>query len=122
MTSDDGWSDSALRDVRSYTLTGGRTRPRHALNLTTCLITRPARQPAQRSPEIAELLGHCSHGPRCVAEIAAVMHQPAQVIKVLISDLLDADALALANPSAPVTDDAEVELLEALLHGLRRKV
>ncbi|OEJ29007.1 hypothetical protein AS594_35910 [Streptomyces agglomeratus] len=118
----DGWSDAALRDVRPYTVTGGRTHPRHALNLTTCLITRPTRQPVQQSAEIAELLFHCSGGPRCVAEIAAVMHQPAQVIKVLVSDLLDADALAFANPSGPVTDDAEVELLEALLDGLRRKV
>ncbi|MGW7199404.1 DUF742 domain-containing protein [Streptomyces chryseus] len=118
----DGWSDAALRDVRPYTVTGGRTHPRHALNLTTCLITRPARQPVQDSPEIAALLFHCSGGPRRVAEIAAVMHQPAQVIKVLVSDLLDADALALSNPAGPGTDKAEVDLLEALLDGLRRKV
>ncbi|MFD0427521.1 DUF742 domain-containing protein [Streptomyces zhihengii] len=37
-----GWADGSLGDVRPYTITGGRTRATHALQLTTCLITRPA--------------------------------------------------------------------------------
>ncbi|MBM9624640.1 DUF742 domain-containing protein [Streptomyces zhihengii] len=117
-----GWADGSLGDVRPYTITGGRTRANHTLQLTTCLITRPASPgTVHPSPEGEALLLHCSGAPRSVAELAALSHQPVQVVKVLIGDLLDCDALARANP-ASTEADPDVYLLEALLHGLRTRL
>ncbi|MET9111632.1 DUF742 domain-containing protein [Streptomyces zhihengii] len=117
-----GWADGSLGDVRPYTITGGRTRATHALQLTTCLITRPAAPgTVHPSAEKEALLLHCSGAPRSVAELAALSRQPVQVVKVLIGDLLDCDALARANPAGAGTDP-DVHLLEALLHGLRTRL
>ncbi|WP_434598500.1 DUF742 domain-containing protein [Streptomyces sp. A5-4] len=112
-----------MEDVRPYTITGGRTHSNHLLHLTTCLITRPAapRAALLPSPECEALLLHCSGVPRPVAELAARLGQPVQVVKVLIGDLLDCDALALANPYGATPDD-DVQLLEALIHGLRSRL
>lgn len=118
-----GWSDGSLADVRPYTITGGRTHSPHPLHLTTCLITRSAvYRGAHLSPESEALLLHCSGVPLSVAEIAARLHQPAQVVKVLVGDLLDCDALALANPYSAARDDVDVALLEALIHGLHTRL
>ncbi|MGW1895413.1 DUF742 domain-containing protein [Streptomyces sp. NPDC002004] len=113
-----GWADSALGDVRPYTVTQGRTRPHHPLHLTTCLVTRPATGQLLMNLEHESLLMLCSGAPRSVAELAGRLHQPVLTIKVLISDLLDAGALALANPAGPA--DPDIRLLEALLDGLHR--
>ncbi|MFE9121394.1 DUF742 domain-containing protein [Streptomyces sp. NPDC007172] len=118
----DGWATSSLSDVRPYTVTGGRTRSRHVLGLTSCLITRPAApDTAHPSTEAEALLLLCSGAPRSVAELAALSHQPVQVVKVLIGDLLDCDALARANPQGAGADP-DVHVLEALLHGLRTRL
>ncbi|MFD6967877.1 DUF742 domain-containing protein [Streptomyces sp. NPDC059949] len=117
-----GWANSSLDDVRPYTVTGGRTRSRHTLHLTSCLSTRPAAPgTAHASPEGEALLLLCSGVPRSVAELAALSHQPVQVVKVLIGDLLDCDALAWANPDGTGAEP-DVHLLEALLHGLRTRL
>ncbi|MFD7537531.1 DUF742 domain-containing protein [Streptomyces sp. NPDC059819] len=117
-----GWANSSLDDVRPYTVTGGRTCPRHELQLTSCLITRPAGPGTPYpSPEGEALLLHCSGSPRSVAELAALSHQPVQVVKILIGDLLDVDALARANPDSAGAGP-DVHVLEALLHGLRTRL
>ncbi|MEU5239775.1 DUF742 domain-containing protein [Streptomyces lydicus] len=117
-----GWSDSSLEDVRPYTITGGRTGSKHLLHLTTCLITRSAAPgTAHPSPEGEALLLHCSGAPLSVAELAARIHQPVQVVKVLIGDLLDCDALARVNPYSTAAEP-EVHLLEAVIHGLRARL
>jgi hypothetical protein len=115
------WSDSALGDIRPYTLTGGRTHhPNHQLHLTSCLVTRPAARQLPANTESEELLLHCAGTPRSVSELAGRLHQPVQVVKVLIGDLIDADALVLANPAGPA--DPDKHLLEALLNGLRTRL
>jgi hypothetical protein len=107
--------------VRPYTLTGGRTRPRHTLRLTTCLLTRPASGPVPSGAESETLLMLCSGSPRSVAELAGHLHQPVQVIKILLCDLLDAQALALANPAAPSgSAGPDIHVLEALLDALHK--
>ncbi len=117
MGSRGGWSDSTLGDVRPYAITAGRTRPTHPLHLTTCLFTRPAARPVRMNLEHESLLLLCSGAPCSVAELAARLHQPVQVVKVLISDLLDAEALTFANPAGPADPDAD--LLERLLDALQ---
>ncbi|MFI0219098.1 DUF742 domain-containing protein [Streptomyces lydicus] len=118
-----GWTDSSLGDVRPYTVTGGRTHSNHPLQLTTCLIARPAAPGTPYpSPEGEALLLHCSGAPRSVAELAASLHQPVQVVKVLIGDLIDCAALARANPEGAAAGHDDIELLEALLHGLHTRL
>ncbi|MCL3998864.1 DUF742 domain-containing protein [Streptomyces lavenduligriseus] len=121
MAPDNSWSDSLLRDVRPYTLTGGRTRSPHPLDLTTCLLARPsARLLTGLSPESESLLLHCTGTVRSLAEIAALLQQPVQIVKVLVGDLLDCDALELATPVGFDREPVETALLEALLEGLQR--
>ncbi|MEV8033605.1 DUF742 domain-containing protein [Streptomyces sp. NPDC086182] len=117
------WTDGSLGDVRPYTITGGRTRSNHPLLLTTCLITRSAAPGAAHpGPEGEALLLHCSGAPCSVAELAARLRQPVQVVKVLIGDLLDCDALVRANPAGTTARHDDLNLLEALLHGLRTRL
>lgn len=114
-----GWENSSLTDVRPYTVTGGRTHATQPLHLTTCLITQattPSRVPV--SPESEALLLHCSGAPCSVAELAARIQQPVQVVKVLVGDLLDCEALVRVN-ALDVAPDDHGHLLEAVLHGLR---
>lgn len=74
----------------------------------------------QMNIEHESLLMLCSGAPHSVAELAARLIQPVQVVKVLISDLLDAEALALANPAGP--SDPDAHLLERLLDALHTKL
>ncbi|MFI1400767.1 DUF742 domain-containing protein [Streptomyces sp. NPDC020681] len=117
VASGDAWTDSALGDVRPYAITGGRTRPKYTLQLTSRMSARPAASPAEMDLEIEALLGMCSSEPRSVAEIAARMIQPVQVTKILICDLLDLGALTMND--AAVNAGSDEQILEAVLHGLR---
>ncbi|MFI5987613.1 DUF742 domain-containing protein [Streptomyces sp. NPDC051555] len=117
-----GWPDTALGDIRPYTITGGRTRTTHELYLTTCLLTRPTTGQFPAGAESEALLLHCSATPCSVAELAGRLHQPVQVIKILVGDLLDAGALALSNPARPTAAGPDTYLLEAVLHGLRNRL
>jgi len=56
--------------------------------------------------------------PIAVAEVAAHLHQPANVAKVLLSDLIDVGAVITRPPAADAYTD-NPEILEALLAGLR---
>jgi hypothetical protein len=57
---------------------------------------------------------------RSIAEIAGLLHQPVQIVKVLVGDLLDCNALDLVSPSGVARDTVDTALLEALLEGLHR--
>ncbi|MFF7098296.1 DUF742 domain-containing protein [Streptomyces rubradiris] len=121
MAPDNSWSDSLLRDVRPYTLTGGRTSSPHPLDLTTCLLARPtARSLTDLSPESESLLVYCTGTVLSLAEIAARLQQPVQIVKVLVGDLLDCDALEVATPVGFARETVDTELLEALLDRLQR--
>ncbi|MEU6346500.1 DUF742 domain-containing protein [Streptomyces sp. NPDC046977] len=114
----DAWADSRLGDVRPYTVTGGRTQPRHDLSLTSLLSTRPANATTVLSPECEALLLLCSGHPCSVAELSARTAHPVQVTKILVSDLLDIQALTL-NAPAPRSAGSDVQLLEDVLAGLK---
>ncbi|MER6520232.1 DUF742 domain-containing protein [Streptomyces sp. NPDC001553] len=117
-----GWTDTALRDIRPYTITGGRTHTAHELYLTSRLLTRPATGQFPPGAESEALLLHCSGAPCSVAELAGRLHQPVLVIKILVGDLLDAGALTLSNPNRPAAAGPDTNLLEAVLHGLRNRL
>lgn len=119
----DGSDTSAF--VRNYTVTNGRTRPHHVLGLETVLETGPGRPGPGQAEECRQILALCRARRRSVAELAGRLCRPVTVVKILISDLLNTDALVL-----PVTDSYTAsgedprpteQLLAALSAGLRKK-
>jgi hypothetical protein len=117
--------DSAF--VRTYTLTRGRTRPRHLMDLETVLDTGPGRPGPGQAEECETILALCREHRRSVAELAGRLGRPVTAVKILVSDLLDADALIVPvtapySGSGTDTDSRpSSQLLAALSAGLRRK-
>jgi hypothetical protein len=117
--------DSAF--VRTYTLTRGRTRPQHVLALATVLDAGAGRPGPGQAAECEEILALCREHRRSVAELAGRLRRPVTAVKVLVSDLLDADALVVPvtvpyaasdeNPDA----SPSAQLLAAVTAGLKRK-
>lgn len=113
--------------VRTYTLTGGRTRPRHLLGLDTVLDTGPGRPGPAQAEACEEILALCREHRRSVTELAGRLRRPVTAVKILVSDLLDADALVvpITTPyaaSESVSDAGpSTQLLAALAAGLKRK-
>ncbi|MGV9318244.1 DUF742 domain-containing protein [Streptomyces sp. NPDC003660] len=112
--------------VRTYVLVDGRTQPRHLLAVDTVLAAGQGRLGPHRPEECRQIVALCRAHPRSVAELAGHLERPVSAVKVLVSDLVDADALVLplTNPYS-ATDDADdrpsLQLLTALSAGLRRK-
>ncbi|MBB1252944.1 DUF742 domain-containing protein [Streptomyces alkaliterrae] len=113
--------DDAGRLVRPYTVSGGRTRPSGRFDLLTMVMATGSRPHSQLGPDHAQVLGLCG-GPTSVAEIAAHIRQPAVVTKVLLSDLLECGAVTTREPALLGPDPTDRDLLEAVLHGLRKRL
>jgi hypothetical protein len=105
--------------VRPYTATYGRTQPTSALDLMSLVkATGRGRISLDRlGYEHSQALQLC-RAPIAVAEVAAHLRQPANVAKVLLSDLIDVGAVITRPPPASSYTD-NPETLEALLVGLR---
>ncbi|MEV8128622.1 DUF742 domain-containing protein [Streptomyces sp. NPDC085944] len=113
--------------VRTYTLTRGRTKPRHLLSLDTVLEAGSGRPGPAQAEECAEILALCRAHRRSVTELAGRLGRPVTAVKVLVSDLLDADALVVpvTAPYAASGSDSDAgpstQLLAAVSAGLKRK-
>jgi hypothetical protein len=115
---DEVWlDDEAGPLVRPYTISAGRTRPTVELDLLS-LVMATGHAPPALDPEHAKALGLC-HSPTSVAEVAAHLRLPVVVTKVVISDLVDCDAMTTRAPRT-AADPTDRELLEKLLDGLQR--
>ncbi|WP_405878571.1 DUF742 domain-containing protein [Streptomyces sp. NBC_01136] len=113
--------------VRTYTLTGGRTRPRHTLSLETVLEPGPGRPGPGLPEECGQILGLCQQRRLSVAELAGTIGRPVTPVKILISDLLDVRALVVPVTDAYDSSDSPTgqrptrQLLEALSAGLKAR-
>ena len=114
------FDEAAGRLVRPYAASGGRTEPSHDLDLLALVCSTRRHHPGEVDPELAEVLWLCRQ-PISVAEISAQLHLPAQVIRVLVSDLIDVDAVQ-ANAPQPYDDGLSMEQLEVLLAGLQQRL
>ncbi|MFJ5817214.1 DUF742 domain-containing protein [Streptomyces sp. NPDC093108] len=116
------WLRSASAEVRPYALTGGRTVPAHPLTLDSVLAVPTAPHPQTvLGLEATMALQLCAEEARTVAEIVGVLGMqgvPVQVVKVLLSDLIDTGCLELAERAEAGT---VAHLLGRVLHGLRTK-
>lgn len=111
--------DDAGPLVRPYTVTGGRTLPTVDLSLLS-LVVATGRAEGPLDPEHAHALGLCQ-APISVAEVAAHLGLPVVVTKILLSDLVDCDAVTIGTTRA-ADDPTDISLLEKLLDGLQRRL
>ncbi|MEU7080974.1 DUF742 domain-containing protein [Streptomyces sp. NPDC046409] len=123
-THGDAAEDSTF--VRTYALTRGRTRPRHLLGLDTVLDAGSGRLGPGQAEECEEILALCREHRRSVTELAGHLGRPVTAVKVLLSDLLDSQALVISVTDAYGSDTAADErptthLLAALSVALKRK-
>ncbi|MEV5358370.1 DUF742 domain-containing protein [Streptomyces sp. NPDC052693] len=122
-----GRTAEELMFVRTYTLTRGRTKPRHLLALDTVLDAGPGRPGPAQAEECTQILALCRERRRSVTELAGRIGRPVTVVKILVSDLLDADALVVSVTDAYAASGTDADgrptthLLAALSVGLKRK-
>lgn len=112
----DSWEEGGPE--RLYVVTGGRNRPseRTSLDLVTLIVARTAPQPGMQ-PEQAHILRMCDY-PLSVAEISAYLVLPVSTVTVLLADLV-AGGKVEARAPIPAASLPDVELLEAVMHGLQ---
>src|SRR5215468_8084089 len=115
----DAWIDDAAGPlVRSFALTGGRGRPKNdAFDLLTYVVSTDAAEAMRRQlhPEQRAILDR-ARTPASVAEIASYVDLPVGVVRVLLSDLAERDAIAMVDSQPSEPDD---ELLQAVINGLQ---
>ncbi|GAA1681211.1 DUF742 domain-containing protein [Fodinicola feengrottensis] len=113
------YDESAGPLVRPYAVTKGRTRPAAAkFDLISVVIaTQPADGGPGLEPEHVKILQLCRQ-PLSVAEIAAHVNLPAGVVKVLLDDLLQRDAIAVRAPMTRARQSNK-RVLKAVINGIR---
>lgn len=117
----DGHDDGPSLRVRSYVLTGGRTRSNADLPFETIVKVTP--QGAAAAPRLAlerrRIIDLCGT-PLSVAEISAHLHVPLGVARVLVGDLAEEGFLSSHKPQHAVTGERpDLSLLERVLDGLQ---
>lgn len=112
--------------VRPYAVTRGRTRPRLEIALEALVETTVRGRTASTAKgghgrEHQFIASLCDGRLQSLAEIAARMHLPLGVARVLIADMAADGLLAVYEPTSFEDNDAVgTELLERVLSGLRR--
>ena len=108
------------RLVRSYVVTGGRTKATDAseLALESLVVLSPGAPASRLQYEKAQIAALCQD-VLSVAEIAAHTHLPLGVARVLLADMLAEGYLDVHIPSARSGSRPDAALLEKVLDGLR---
>jgi hypothetical protein len=112
--------------VRPYAVTRGRTRPKLEIALEALVETTARGRSAGtanggQGREHQHIAALCDGRLQSLAEIAARMHLPLGVARVLIADMAADGLLAVYEPTSFEDNDAVgTELLERVLSGLRR--
>ncbi|RBM11178.1 DUF742 domain-containing protein [Prauserella sp. PE36] len=107
---------------RLYTLTGGRSRAEvRDLDLVTLIVSEADPTPGMQSEHV-KILRTCRF-PTAVVELASELALPVSVVKILVSDLLDAGQVSARHPSSPrasaeLPDPAFLKKVLVGLHNL----
>ncbi|GAA5151523.1 MULTISPECIES: DUF742 domain-containing protein [Amycolatopsis] len=106
--------------MRPYAHTRGRTRPDYELALETLVSTseRGRRYQGAASVQHRRICDLCVE-PRSIAEIAAFLHLPLNVVKVLVSDMDNLELVVLHQPGLSFGDRSSREFMARVLEGLR---
>ncbi|GAA3829899.1 hypothetical protein GCM10022380_55650 [Amycolatopsis tucumanensis] len=107
--------------MRPYARTGGRTRPDYELALEALVsTTERGRVPqAVTGVQHRRICALCSEA-RSIAEIAAYLDLPLNVVKVLVSDLDAAGMVLIHQSGLSFGDRSSREFMDRVLQGLRR--
>jgi Protein of unknown function (DUF742) len=112
--SDDAWEIEA-GVVRPYVFTQGRTRATsRTLPVETMVRTSPMGRlhPVDIPPEQRSIVALCDTA-QSIAEVAARLHAPLGVVRVLVADLTDTGLLQVFEGAGDLA--ADVELLQRLI-------
>ncbi|MFJ9366905.1 DUF742 domain-containing protein [Nocardia sp. NPDC101769] len=109
--------DNSAHDfVRPFVVTGGRTTPViDGLRIETLVHTAPHAYSAPIQLEQREVVRLCQQ-PTSIAEIAAALHVPVGVAKVIVSDLAAGGYLTVRE--APELSTAAIERIRDLVRAL----
>jgi hypothetical protein len=117
-TSDAPWfDDDAGPLVRPYAVTRGRTMPSQFLEMVTLVVSVSTATDVP-GPEHRRILALC-HRPLSVAEVAATVNLPIGAVKVLISDLIELDAMVMRTADNGY-QSLDRELIRTVINGIRR--
>jgi hypothetical protein len=117
--------------VRPYALTGGRTRFGQVLLVETLVsaLYQPPGSVAPSFPELDRICDLCQGQMRSIAEVSALLKLPLGVVRVWVSDLVDAGRIRVHGASVPVRSGGSSSIaaparpnrlvLERILGGLR---
>jgi hypothetical protein len=115
------WADEdAGPVVRPYAMVRGRTESRQGrLDLIAFVVTvvDTLDEWMQMEPEHHRILDLCRH-PRTVTEVAARLRLPVGVVRVMLGDLLDAQAVLIREPADPASRPS-LDVIREVLDGLR---
>lgn len=103
--------------VRPYTITGGRADTNVHLAYETMLQATPTARIEAVKFERAAILRLCATEAQSVVELAARLHLPIGVVRVVAGDLLAEGRLQAHQPSGNLADD--VALITRLIAGVR---
>lgn len=118
---EDGGLEDAVRTVRPYTVTGGRTRARRADLPLEALVRalRASVEDAGMAPERQRILELTGRQILSVAELSAHLHLPLGVVRVLVGDLAAEGAVAVhGGPGSATTPGTDLKVLESVLNGI----
>lgn len=109
--------------VRPYARTGGRVAPATDLQLES-LVSAYDVAGATASGAVASTVQRficdlCTEEIKSIAEIAAYARLPLGVVKVIVSDLADAGAVAIQRPGRVTGDRSSQAFMERILEGLK---
>jgi hypothetical protein len=119
--SGDEHDDGPVLRVRSYVLTGGRTRSNADLPLETLVKVSP--QGVSAAPRLAlerkQIVALCTT-PISIAEVSAHLSIPLGVARVLVGDMAEEGFLTSYKPQHATTGERpDLKLLERVLDGLQ---
>jgi hypothetical protein len=105
--------------VRSFALTGGRARSGTTFDLLAYVVATDSAQSViwQTQPEHRAILARAA-APISLAELASEVDLPLGVVRVLLGDLVELEAIAIQEPpaNAGLPND---NVLKAVIHALR---
>jgi hypothetical protein len=119
--SGDELDDTPALRVRSYVLTGGRTRSDVDLPIETLVKVTP--QGVSAAPRLAlerkKIVSLCD-APISIAEVSAHLSVPLGVARVLVGDMCEEGFLTNFKPQHSMTGERpDLKLLERVLDGLQ---
>ncbi len=102
--------------VRSYLLTGGRTRSDAGDIAVEAMVAVTADSKAPRDADLARIYELCAE-PNSIAEISAKCSLPLGVARVLVADLWGAGTLEILE----TTRSDDIAIVRRLLDGIRKR-